>query len=264
LYDIIPLTHPQFFEPEVAKAFRESIEKFLVKCDLILCISKTVKDQVLSRFHNDNLIPKLDHFVLGCDFKPESKFDEKTKIHNIRDILQPALTSQFWLMVGTLEPRKNHALVIKAFEEKWAQGDQESLVILGRSGWRCDHLIQSIYLHPQYNKKLFYFADTSDTELSLFYEKTVGLVLSSFGEGFGLPLAEAMNYGKRVVCSDIPVFREIGRDYPEYFNPLDPKDCILAMRNACAREFTNRNWISWKETAKSVLEKIEKIPAKDF
>ena len=45
--------------------------------------------------------------------------------------------------------------------------------------------------------------------------------MPSFAEGYGMPVAEALSVGTPVLCSDIPALREVGRDAPDYLDPLD-------------------------------------------
>jgi glycosyltransferase involved in cell wall biosynthesis len=60
-----------------------------------------------------------------------------------------------------------------------------------------------------------------DYDLSVLMKKSLGFLYPSFEEGFGLPGLEAMTNGTLVVCSDIPVFKEVYKDNALYFNPFD-------------------------------------------
>ena len=128
-----------------------------------------------------------------------------------------------WLVVGTIEPRKNHSFILDVFEELWDQGRQDKLVIIGRIGWKCDQVIARMQSHPELEHKLFFFADASDDELLYSYRNSQGLIFASYVEGFGLPIVEAMASKLRVFCSEIPVFREVGGTYPSYFALEDKK-----------------------------------------
>ncbi|MEM8119924.1 glycosyltransferase, partial [Morganella morganii] len=97
-----------------------------------------------------------------------------------------------FLMVSTIEPRKNHGYLLDAFERAWAQGSQARLCIAGRIGWKCEALVERVRQHPELNKRLFMFNDLSDKSLEYAYSHAASLVFPSYVEGFGLPLVEAM------------------------------------------------------------------------
>jgi glycosyltransferase involved in cell wall biosynthesis len=113
----------------------------------------------------------------------------------------------FALMVGTLEPRKGHADAIEAFTRLWRQGREERLVLVGRLGWQVDKLRDLILSHPEHGQRLLWFADVGDAELFGIYEACLGVIVAAHGEGFGLPLIEALGHGKPVLARDLPVFR---------------------------------------------------------
>ena len=97
-----------------------------------------------------------------------------------------------------------------------------SLCIVGRIGWLCEELVSRIVRHPQYNRSLFMFNDLSDAELEYCYQHAKGLIFPSHAEGFGLPVVEALQHGLHVLVSDIPIHREVGREFCTYFDPQSP------------------------------------------
>ena len=113
-------------------------------------------------------------------------------------------------MVGTLEPRKGHRIALDAFEALWADGLDVCLVIAGKHGWGVDHLAEAIRTHREFGKRLFWHERVDDAGLAQLYSDCDGLIAASFAEGFGLPIVEAGYFGKPVIASDIPVFREVG------------------------------------------------------
>ncbi|MDR9778211.1 glycosyltransferase, partial [Rhizobium hidalgonense] len=122
-----------------------------------------------------------------------------------------------FLMVGTLEPRKRQLQALLAFERLWAQGYTVSLVIVGKYGWNVDFLVEMLSDHPELNRHLFWFAQTSDEFLEKLYATSSCLIAASSGEGFGLPIIEAAQHGIPIIARDIPVFREIASDHAYYF-----------------------------------------------
>jgi glycosyltransferase involved in cell wall biosynthesis len=119
-------------------------------------------------------------------------------------------------MVGTIEPRKNHALAHDAFERLWQQDSDLLLVIAGKPGRMVDELLKRLRSHTLRNKKLFFFEGVSDSEIAHLFRNAAALLFPSKGEGFGLPLIEAAQYGTPIICSDIPVFREVAGAHVTY------------------------------------------------
>jgi glycosyltransferase involved in cell wall biosynthesis len=130
-------------------------------------------------------------------------------------------------MVGTLEPRKGHAEVLAAFELLWSTGVEMNLAIVGRPGWKTEDLQDTLRNHPLLRKRLFWFWNATDEEVERLYQACTGVVVASRAEGFGLPLIEALGYGKPVLARDIPVLHTVSSCRVDYF-PADATAGLLA------------------------------------
>ncbi len=133
----------------------------------------------------------------------------------------PGLGSRpFLLVVAQHRKNKNLALLFSAFAElrrRDARYHEWSLVIVGGIGPETPYLhrlVQRLSLQ----RYLVFSSGVSDEQLCWLYENCVACVAPSSIEGFGLPVLEALACGSRVVCSDIPTFREIGSSTCEYFS----------------------------------------------
>jgi glycosyltransferase involved in cell wall biosynthesis len=129
-------------------------------------------------------------------------------------------------MVGTVEPRKNHQLAIQAFEIIVEIFPDIKLVIAGKKGWSSDQLLQELMSSPMYGKSVFWVDSPDDERLRHLYKNSLAILQLSKNEGFGLPLIEAKNFGKNILCSDISIFKEVAKSGATYVNNNDPK--ILA------------------------------------
>jgi glycosyltransferase involved in cell wall biosynthesis len=168
-----------------------------------------------------------------------------------------------YLVVGTIEPRKDCARVLGAFERLWTEGSDAVLMLFGRAGWRSYDLIDRLRAHSERGKRLFWFEHGSDHELDFAYRHAAALIFASRCEGFGLPLVEAMHYGLPVLAADIPVFREIGADYPAFFSPGNEQAIYDAVRSFADTQRSNpraqhlpRPWPSWSDSARMLLAKV--------
>ncbi len=259
IYDLLPiqLQKNNFTEGFILwfeTWFRDAIQS----SDGFICISKTVADEALAYLDQHKLHdvgPKyISHWHLGSNFSPY----QGVNLNNKRHVPTPYL-----LMVGTLEPRKSHAIALDALEKLWAQKCELSLCIAGKEGWMSKELLERIHSHPYLNQKLFLIEGPTDTELRDLYANAVGLLSLSKGEGFGLPLIEAAQYGIPILCSDIAVFREVCGAHASYVNHNDGS--LLADQIEDWWQRSSRNDLpdtrkidrfTWKESADALLNVI--------
>jgi glycosyltransferase involved in cell wall biosynthesis len=127
----------------------------------------------------------------------------------------PPLAEPYFLMLGTIEPRKNHRLLLEAWQRMGAAAPK--LVVVGQRGWECEDIFAAL----QRSSHVVYKAGCSDAELVTLLAHARALVLPSFAEGFGIPVVEALTLGVPVIASDLPVFREFALDVPAYLDPHD-------------------------------------------
>lgn len=256
IYDLIPVNHPDFVEEQIQPLFMKRLPELACRVQNFIGISHSVATEL--REYLDKKLPngdfKIDYFLLGSDFRTPKSQGTSTKRDGFEWIFKGA---PVWLVVGTVEPRKNHSFILDVFDELWKKGQSDKLVIIGRIGWKCDHIIARIQHHPELGRKLFFFADASDEELFYSYKNSQGLIFASYVEGFGLPIVEAMANGLRVFCSEIPVFREVGAEYPSYF-PLSSKDSLmdLIMKNKKDVPPNPKKWMTWDESTDIFFEKL--------
>jgi glycosyltransferase involved in cell wall biosynthesis len=219
VYDILPLLHPHWFNPKRRKTFDRWLRTLAIYGDDLICISETVKGDLQawlsSRYGLSKDALRLRTIPLGADIDatmPSTGLEPHHQAFLVKMEEVPSV-----LMVGTLEPRKGYGHVLDAFELLWQQGHDINLVIAGRPGWKTEPLQQRLRSNAELNRRLFWFDDASDELLKALYGVATGVLLASEAEGFGLPLVEAMHYGKPVLARDIPVFREVVDNAITYF-----------------------------------------------
>lgn len=257
IYDLIPLTHPHFYDARLANVFNTWFEWITRTADGYIAISATVRDQMRSELEQrigTAAVKKLwfDYFHLGAELdliNGDAAVDPR---------LEPlfATPEPVFLMVSTIEPRKNHDYLLDAFDRAWAAGSKARLCIAGHIGWKCDALLARIRNHPEFNQRLFLFNDLSDTSLEYAYSHASSLVFPSYVEGFGLPLVEAMQRGLPAMGSDIPIFREIGGEFMAYFDLNSPQtlsNLINAFEQSgkfpAGRNISEWKWLNWREAS---------------
>ena len=264
IYDLIPLTHPQFCDEGLVRVFEQWFDWIARTADGFIAISQTISDQVHSevqwRLGRDMAAQRwFDYFHLG------SELDQANAGAVVRqDVQRMCKARSVYLMVSTIEPRKNHVYLLNAFELLWAEGSDVALCFVGKIGWKTEKLIERIRQHPQLNTRLFMFNDLSDRELEYCYSHSRALVFPSYVEGFGLPLVEAMQRGLPAMASDIPVFREIGGDSMAYFGLSEPESlCRLVRQFEASGQFpapislSKWSWLSWRDSAVQLIGRVQ-------
>ena len=251
VYDILPVTHPQFFRKRDVAIFNSWFHDALKESDALLTISNATRAEV-DRYSNGAL--PIDFFHLGADFMQMPQLD-KPRNGFIAD------EGPLFLMVGTIEPRKGHAVALDAFEMLWRKGSQARLAIVGSEGWNVAPLLRRIRRLAKYEPRFSFFPRVSDGALWLLYEQATAIIAASLAEGFGLPVIEAMMRGKPVVASDIPAFLEVGAGHPIFF-PVGNAEALAAAVEVLARgpiattRPSSKDWLSWNQSADMLMDRI--------
>lgn len=267
VYDILGILRPDCFPPGTReRIYKPWLETIALNADGLFCISQAVAFEV-SAWLADNTpdrpdLPRVDYFHLGADFKPgqvSSGLGKKDE-----QFLKTLVGKEpFFLMVGTIEPRKGHAQTLSAFELLWQRNCPASLVIVGRKGWMVEKLAKRLWNHPLQGKKLFWIDGADDALLLELFQKASALLAPSEGEGFGLPLIEAAHNNLPVVARDLPVFREIAGEHAYYFSGYEPKDLADAIlqwlrlwEENKVPASTEMCWLTWRESTDQLKELI--------
>lgn len=134
------------------------------------------------------------------------------------------------IYVATFEPRKNHDILIKAIRLYGRlYGENLSFCLVGRDlgcRWAIMDLIKELGLEGQCK----YVESCSHEELAELYAQSRIFCTPSVYEGFGMPILEAMMHRLPLICSDIEVFREVGKDFCHFFSASSEKDLVKAIR----------------------------------
>ena len=227
----------------------------------------------LDQWMKENLIERNTHFKIsyshhGADVRNSGPSFGLPNNFSLK--MEAFAERPTFLMVGTIEPRKGYLQVVQAFSTLWGQGSDVNLVIVGNEGWKplSEHMrrnipevIDSIKSNPELNRRLFWLEGISDEYLEKVYANSRCLIAASEGEGFGLPLIEAAQYGLPIIARDIPVFREVAGNFAYYFdNSNDPDvvcraviDWLKLFDEGVHPRSENMPWLTWSESAKNLL-----------
>jgi len=226
-YDLVPILFPQFCHRDTVGKYLKHLAASLTYASLFVCISRKAEEDLLALKKELGFAKDFETVVLklGADFGVNTEKTVQTRGNRQqRPYFDPLKErGKYLLCVGTLEPRKNHTLLIDVFEKIQNGFPWIKLVLIGKEGWNVDSLLKRITEHPLYNKSLFWFATVTDKNLNTFYEHCVLSILPSFYEGYGLSVIESLMKGKITICSTGGSLPEVGEGYADYFAPNDSK-----------------------------------------
>ncbi len=247
-HDLLPLRFPRWFTSMNHRTFRRWLHVAADYSNHFACVSRATADDLAAYFTTRADLrekPTVSVWPLGRDFMP----------------LRPAvgaatagLPKPYAVMVGTVEPRKNHTFVLEAFRRLRQTGQiNASLVVVGRHGWKCQRAVTRLRRAAEEGWAVWLADGISDTRLASIYESAACAIQASRAEGFGLPVAEAAHFGKPVVLSDIPVFREIVRANGHFFRLDDHDSFAPALAQALRPETppTETVSVTWRESAEA-------------
>jgi glycosyltransferase involved in cell wall biosynthesis len=257
LHDILPLTHPHYFDNLSVQVFSKSFRKMIKKKPYIVMDSQSSADELISMFDLQGKVFVVPP-VIDCPSEPISI--KKKQI----------------IIVNTLEPRKRTQSAIDGFLYAKLSGfinEEWKLIVVGGKGWLQEKLFDNLN-NKKFEDLVEYFDSPSDATLAQLYDDSAIVLSLSAAEGFGLPPLEGMYYGCLPVVSEIKTHRENLADNAIYVKDVDPVSVALALRDGVeaisrngkaleeqmkkyVRANFNKNIISLKW--KSTLEKIHQL-----
>lgn len=257
VYDLIPIRFPQTCDPGMPLVFRAWIDRAISAADGFICASEAIRldleaymDETLS---GNQMRPWTGSLHLGSDLESGRFEVPSQQTIELADQQRPLFVS-----VGTIEPRKDHATILAAFEILWADNVDASLVLIGKQGWRTDDLTARLRSHVEYGKRLHWFEHATDGDMRYLLGRATALVQASMAEGFGLPLVEAGSLGTPLIVSDIAVFREIAGNEAAYFPVGDVHALVTNLRQVIANHGLPRSakivCLSWAQASAKLAE----------
>jgi glycosyltransferase involved in cell wall biosynthesis len=222
LHDLYPYDEPNNFGFPRVYFNRVFLHECVREVDCVACVSEITLSQLKTRF------PRLAH-------------RKSVVVHNCvaidwsEPMLPVGLHGKFFLMVAQHRANKNILLALKVFEELLHRKsiDQRTLMLLIGNEGPETAAIRSFIEKRSLEASVRLINGVTDGELRWLYENCEVLMVPSLMEGFGLPLAEGLFCGSRIVCSDIPAFREIGGDACHYFDLHADSDSSAMIEAVC-------------------------------
>lgn len=221
IHDLIPITHPQYCRDGEAERHHDRIENALRSASAII-VNSAATERDVARFAKVERLPTPPCLVawLGVDNSAPPAAPT-----------QPAPLRPYFVLIGTIEGRKNHLLILRAWADLVARLGQDApeLIIIGQRGWKAHAAIDILDNPGSLTNHVRELPRCPDDTLRHLLAGARALLMPSFAEGFGLPLIEALLNKTPVLATDLEVFREIAGDIPEYLEPNDQAGWVKAI-----------------------------------
>ncbi|EAQ03933.1 glycosyltransferase [Pseudooceanicola batsensis HTCC2597] len=223
VHDTIPLDHPEFCRDESTDRARGMIRRVMHHADLVLCNSEKTRGDVIRHMA-----------ALNEDADPEERTAPPNCLVARLGIdpprpdaaaIPPELPRErpLFLTVGTIEPRKNHLLLLDIWEN-WKQdedGPRPVLGICGARGWLNEEVFRRLDRSPLRGSDIFEWPNLPDRAISALLQHAHALLFPSLAEGYGLPPIEAAALRTPVISADLASIRETLGDLPVYLDSAD-------------------------------------------
>ncbi|MCF6171093.1 MAG: glycosyltransferase family 4 protein [Bacteroidales bacterium] len=260
IHDLTPIKFPglhRFYSQALQRIFLRGILK---RAHLILTNSENTSRDTLEFYPGSE--KKIKRIYLGKEdiFKPDFHSETISKF---------GLDEPYFLFVGTIEPRKNLLVLLKAYTAfRQAVRKPVRLIIAGQLGWKAEPEMEALAQHP-FKNDIVITGYVKREELPVLYTNARAFIYPSKYEGFGLPVLEAMACGAPCLVSDSSSLPEVGGEAALYFSPADSdKLCSLMIAvNADEgkrdemrkRSLGQAEKFSWKKCAEEFMDAIETL-----
>lgn len=213
VHDLIPIEYPEYARPGGAELHARRMDSVGSHADAVI-VNSQATGASLTRWlqSNGHRVPPVHVALLGTEpvtDVPAFRFPDDRP---------------FFLCLGTIEPRKNHLLLLHLWRQMATSLPAEAvprLVVVGRRGWENEQIVDLLDRCEGLRPHLAEINRCPDHQLAALLRGARALVMPSFAEGYGMPIAEALGVGTPVIASDLPAHREVGGAAPDYLDPLD-------------------------------------------
>ena len=263
IYDVCFMDHPEYTtEANRLFCYKGTLDSMMF-ADKIIAISEYTRDR-LEHFFPSVPKDKIEVILLG---NRDTLLKEKEDMHILEKFHLEK--DAYFLSVGTIEPRKNYGTLLNAYKRyKESIKGYKKLCIAGGYGWMQENFYQDI-ADMGLEQDVIVTGYVSDLELSNLYRNCFAFMYPTWYEGFGLPVLEAMNFGKPVITSNVTSIPEITGDAALLVDPGNVDQFTESMlllekdgekrSELSSKGFQRTKLFSWEKAAWQLLQIYEEI-----
>jgi glycosyltransferase involved in cell wall biosynthesis len=254
VHDMSTLFMPETHEPANVAHHLDRFAEELATDDAVFCVSEATSDALVSAFPSARSKTRILHQYV--DWPENFALMDRN--------LPPVGFHRYAVVLGTLEPRKNLELLLRALELPEMARSDLTFLIIGRQGWLFDAFAAS--LPEAARRRLVFSGFVSEFMKYRLLAHAEFLVFPSIYEGFGIPALEAMSLGKPVLASRSSAFPEIVGDAGIYFDPLSPTDFAAGLAEIepagmlgelSCKAIENSRSFGWERMVRPVMEWVK-------
>lgn len=263
VHDLSFIRYPEFHTPENREFCFRQLEKIKKQADCVITVSEFSKKELMEIGGIDERRIRVIHEAAAPIFKPAKGKNKFKKI-----LKKFGIHKKFILYAGSIEPRKNLKILIRALAQVLENKIDCVLVLAGGTSWLTTELKEEIS-NLGLGDKVIFTGYVTDEELLGLYNLAQVFVYPSIYEGFGLPVLEALASGCPVIASNTSSLPEIVGDAalliePEDFGDLAEKITRVFLDNDLRQKLiqkglTQSQKFSWEKTAKKTLEVYQEV-----
>lgn len=226
IYDVNYKVYPETVEKANLQWLNDNLQKYCDRSDTIITISEFSKKEICKYLD----INKQNVCVVPCGvdtdrYSEQTGSGQKERNEKIKTVKNKyGISGSYILYLGTLEPRKNIGILIKAYNQlKQTEANLPKLVIAGKKGWMYDELFEMVSFYDL-NKDVIFTGYVDEDDNPVLMSGAEVFVFPSLYEGFGMPPLEAMACGTPVIVSDAASLPEVVGDAAVQFSSDDDID----------------------------------------
>lgn len=219
IHDLIPITHPQFCRAGEDRKHLRRMTNVLESAAGIIANSQDTANEMaaLAERLRKTMPPTVVAWLSGNALR--------------RGVPPQDRDRGYFLVLGTIEGRKNHGLLLAVWRrlvEQMGEGTPK-LVIVGTRGWEAEEVTRELDTLGPLQGHVEELRRCSDDRLSGLMAGARALLMPSFTEGYGLPVFEALELGTPVIAANLAVYHEVAGDIPDYLSPDDVDGWVEAV-----------------------------------
>lgn len=259
VHDLAFLTHPDTTTDALRRYLERVVPRQVERADRVAVVSEATKAAV------KELLSVPEEKIVLARNAVDQRFRDATPLPG-EDRQRLGLPDRYLLMLGTIEPRKNHLNALRALEASGV-GRDVPLVVAGRPGWGYEEaLALAEELQQKGMVRLLSYVPESD--LPGLIAGATAMLYPSWTEGFGLPVVEALATGIPVITGTAPALREVGGPYARYADPANIDAIARHIQDVVEQDSTDderqqrREWtdqFSWDSSTASVFDSLHRL-----